>query len=117
LGVKDVVAGERRVLQPERIHELPERQLAEIYRASTYYVEKVFEYPAIAEALIGYPKKPNIELLLGAADALVTALREPCLNAKLVDRDRRFDVRSADSGFPELESREYCTAFIADVTR
>jgi hypothetical protein len=60
---------------------LNESQLFQINRASVYYVEKVFEYPANDEALKAYPQMPDIELLIGAAEALVTALREPCLNA------------------------------------
>jgi hypothetical protein len=52
-----------------------------VLRSSAYYREKVFEYPAIAEALKAYPGNPDTDLLLGVARALVTALREPCLNA------------------------------------
>jgi hypothetical protein len=54
---------------------------AEIRRASTYYVEKVFEYPALDEAVLCYPKNPDVNLLLSAAEAVVAVLREPCLNA------------------------------------
>jgi hypothetical protein len=53
----------------------------QIIRASGYYYEKVFEYPAIAEALGGYPDLPDADELLSAADALLSALREPCLSA------------------------------------
>jgi len=60
---------------------LEKLQLAEIRRASTYYAEKVFEYPALGEAVFGYPKNPDTNLLLGAAEALVAALREPCLDS------------------------------------
>lgn len=60
---------------------LDSRQLAHIRFASTYYLEKVFEYPALAEATKAYPGNPDANLLLDAAEALVAALREPCLNA------------------------------------
>jgi hypothetical protein len=60
---------------------LDARQLAHIRFASTYYQEKVFEYPAVAEALRAYLGNPDANLLLSAAEALVAALREPCLNA------------------------------------
>ncbi len=58
-----------------------EPQLAEVRRASTYYAEKVFEYPALGEAIFAYPKNPDTNLLLGATEMLVAALREPCLDA------------------------------------
>jgi hypothetical protein len=57
------------------------RQLAEIRRASAYYSEKVFEYPAVAEAIIGYPRNPDASLLLSVAEALIGALQGPCLSA------------------------------------
>jgi hypothetical protein len=58
-----------------------ERQLIEIRRASKYYAEKVFEYPALGEALFGYPHNPDIEPLLEAAKAMVVALEVPCRDA------------------------------------
>jgi HEPN domain-containing protein len=60
---------------------LEEPQLAEIRRASKYYSEKVFEYPALGEAVQGYPYNPDINLLLDAASAMVAVLEEPCLHA------------------------------------
>jgi hypothetical protein len=57
-------------------------QRAAVLQASNYYAAKVFEYPAIAEAFRGYPAMPSIPLLLGAAAALVDALRQPCREAK-----------------------------------
>jgi hypothetical protein len=61
---------------------LEERQLIEIQRASKYYYEKVFEYPALGEAMLAYPHNPDIETLLGAAKAMVVALEVPCRDAK-----------------------------------
>ena len=58
----------------------PQRQV--IRRASVYYEGKVFEYPAVAEALSGYPSLPTLDLLLAAASILVNSLREPCLKAE-----------------------------------
>jgi hypothetical protein len=60
---------------------IEERALIEIRRASKYYSEKVFEYPALGEAVFGYPHNPDIEPLLEAAKAMVVALEVPCLNA------------------------------------
>lgn len=56
-------------------------QRIEIRRASVYYVEKVFEYPAVDEALRAYPKRPDTTLLIGAAEKLVAALHGPCLTS------------------------------------
>jgi len=53
-----------------------------ILLASTYYAEKVFEYPAVGEAIRCFPKMPPIETLLDAAMILVESLRQPCLEAK-----------------------------------
>lgn len=60
---------------------LTREQRKELEKASIYYSEKVFEYPAIGEAARAYPQMPQIDLLIAAADALVNALREPCLKA------------------------------------
>ncbi len=54
-------------------------EVTEIRKASLYYARQVFEYPALAEALRGYPKKPNFHVLLAAAEGLISAIREPCL--------------------------------------
>src|SRR5207247_6397193 len=43
----------------------------------TYYSEKVFEYPAISEAIEGYPQKPNLVVLRSAAELLVIRLQSP----------------------------------------
>lgn len=53
--------------------------VAEIRKASLYYAEAVFEFPALAEALRGYPQKPRLDLLLAAAEELLSAVRVPCL--------------------------------------
>jgi hypothetical protein len=55
------------------------KEVNEIRKASLYYERKVFEYPALAEALRGYPKRPNFKALLTAAEELIAAIREPCL--------------------------------------
>jgi len=55
------------------------RKVAEIHKASLYYSEAVFEYPALAAAFRGYPHKPRLEVLLAAAEELMSAVREPCL--------------------------------------
>lgn len=59
--------------------QLGPRKVAEIRKASLYYSETVFEYPALAAAFRGYPHKPRLDILLAAADELVGAVREPCL--------------------------------------
>ena len=53
----------------------------EIQRADKYYSEKVFEYPAISEAIEGYPQKPNLVVLRSAAELLVIRLEALCLDA------------------------------------
>lgn len=55
------------------------KEVSEIRKASLYYARKVFEYPALAEALRGYPKRPDFKALLTVADELIAAIREPCL--------------------------------------
>jgi hypothetical protein len=55
------------------------REVSEIRKASLYYARQVFEYPALAEALRGYPKKPRFQVLLTAAESLISAIREVCL--------------------------------------
>ena len=61
---------------------LTDEQLFHIRRASAYYAGKVFEYPALAEAPEGYPGNADVPTLFAAADALIGALRQPCLGAK-----------------------------------
>ena len=53
---------------------------AEIVRASPYYAEKVFEYPALVEAA-AYPKWPETDRLIAAGEVLVTTLRPQCMAA------------------------------------
>ena len=52
----------------------------EIARADKYYSEKVFEYPAISEAIKAYPRKPNLAVLCSAAKLLVTCIEALCLS-------------------------------------
>jgi len=49
--------------------------------ATTYYRGKVFEYPAVGEALSAYPRMPPVEALFEVAASLVEALRNPCREA------------------------------------
>lgn len=53
--------------------------IAEIRKASLYYAGAVFDFPALAEALRGYPQRPTMGILLEAAEDLVSAARGPCL--------------------------------------
>lgn len=61
---------------------LTDAQRAVIRDATNYYMGKVFEYPAIGEALSGYPKMPALEILYEVATILVNSLRQQCLEAK-----------------------------------
>ena len=61
---------------------LPAEHRAEVHKAADYYAGKLFEYPAVGEAIRAYPGLPNIDSLLEVARILVTALAEPCLNAQ-----------------------------------
>jgi HEPN domain-containing protein len=54
---------------------------AEIVRASEYYFEKVLEYPALMEAVNAYPRLATASILIEAAETLMEALRQPCLEA------------------------------------
>jgi hypothetical protein len=68
----------------QNLHELvtlSESHRVQIIRASGYYHEKVFEYPALMEALGGYPDLPEATELVSAADAIISAIRELCLIA------------------------------------
>jgi hypothetical protein len=56
-------------------------QEAEIIRVSIYYAEKVYEYPALGEAIRGYPSHANAARLIDAAGTLIAALWEPCMAA------------------------------------
>jgi hypothetical protein len=60
---------------------LGSEHVEEIQRADKYYSEKVFEYPAISEAIKGYPQKPNLVILCSAAELLVTRIEALCLSA------------------------------------
>ena len=53
----------------------------QIAAASSYYNEKVFEYPSIIEALHGYPDKPDVAMLMHTARSLVDTLHPLCLEA------------------------------------
>jgi len=55
---------------------------AAIRLASIYYAGKVFEYPAVGEAISCYPSMPPIDILFDAATVLVESLRQQCRDAK-----------------------------------
>lgn len=57
---------------------LTEIERFNIERAHRYYLEKVFEYPAVIEALKGYPEVANVDHLLTIGDRLVSQLMDPC---------------------------------------
>jgi hypothetical protein len=60
---------------------LTDDQRTAIRGATTYYAGKLFEYPAVGEALSAYPSMPPLEELFGAARLLVDGLRQPCRDA------------------------------------
>jgi hypothetical protein len=51
---------------------------AAIEAAYRYYLDKVFEYPALTEAMQAYPGDPALGPLLSAASHLVVKLLKPC---------------------------------------
>ena len=59
--------------------ELGKQQRDVIRRASAYYREKVFEYPALDEAIHSYPKLPDCTRLLDTAERLVAGLEPYCV--------------------------------------
>lgn len=61
---------------------LAETHCDAIRLASAYYSGKVFEYPAVGEAISAYPHMPPIETLFDAASILVETLAQPCREAK-----------------------------------
>lgn len=67
-GLSDIVA-------------LKSNHLAAIESTAAYYEGKVFEYPAVGEALTAYSARPDLKHLLTAAQALVLPLHKPCLTA------------------------------------
>jgi hypothetical protein len=56
-------------------------QRDQIAKASDYYAGKVFQYPAVAEALRAYPGLPDIETLFAAAECIVKSLEIACKEA------------------------------------
>jgi hypothetical protein len=65
-----------------KIVNLTEPHRDAIRRGTNYYAGKVFEYPAVGEALSAYPHMPPLDVLRDAASLLVEALRQPCREAK-----------------------------------
>lgn len=49
-------------------------EYAQIRRAAAYYSAKVLEYPALAEAMRGYPGGPDANRLMAVTTALVSAI-------------------------------------------
>jgi hypothetical protein len=58
-------------------------QESEIIRASVYYAEKVYEYPAVSEFVTAHPSRAKSKPLVAAAERIIDALREPCYKAQL----------------------------------
>jgi hypothetical protein len=50
--------------------------------AESYYAGKVFEYPAVGEALAAYPGMPSLAVLYEAAALLISSLAQPCRESK-----------------------------------
>lgn len=61
---------------------LSEEHRTAIRIASDYYAGKVFEYPAVGEALSSFPSMPPLDVLFDAADRLIEAMAKPCRAAK-----------------------------------
>jgi hypothetical protein len=55
---------------------------AVIRGAGPYYGAKVFEYPAVGEAMLSYPGMPSLDSLFDVTSKLVEALRKPCSEAR-----------------------------------
>lgn len=60
--------------------QLDHNHLDAIRNAAKYHDQKLFEYPAPAEALAGYPHLPDLSTLTNAAELLLSHLKEPCRN-------------------------------------
>ena len=60
---------------------LTDEHRVELVNASDYYAGKVFEYPAMGEAANAYPRLPNLDVLIAAAQLLVQTLELPCKEA------------------------------------
>lgn len=58
---------------------LTAEHLSAIRKASDYYSGKVFEYPAVGEAVVCFPNMPPINILLDAASILVQSLKDKCI--------------------------------------
>lgn len=62
--------------------QLTDQQCEAIRRANIYYSGKLFEYPAVGEAMMAYPQMPPVNVLFGAARSLVESLRQLCRESK-----------------------------------
>ena len=61
-----------------KIVSLSDAQENAVRLAETYYAGKVFEYPAVGEAISAYPGMPSLSLLFEVATLLVEQLAIPC---------------------------------------
>jgi hypothetical protein len=61
-----------------KLVDLSEEDRSVIEFVHRYYLDKVFEYPAVLEALKGYPGDPETEPLLNVGARLVAGLMQPC---------------------------------------
>jgi len=77
----EAILGEADRRELARLVSLTEPQRIVIQHASGYYEGKVFEYPAVGEAVSAYPKLPAFDALREIAAILVTSLHQPCLEA------------------------------------
>ncbi len=77
----DVILSEAKRKGLAKVAPIKPDQESEIRKASLYYSGKVFEYPAIGEALCAYPNLPNLNSLLTAGSSLVNSLEDPCKKA------------------------------------
>lgn len=62
----------------EKTANLNKSHTDEIKKASDYYSGKVFEYPAVGEAIKSYPNIPNIDVLFEACEILSKSLKSKC---------------------------------------
>lgn len=64
----------------------------QIEKAALYYSEAVFEYPALAEALRGYPEIPDFDALVGLSATLCAGVR--VASAVVIQQEEQGNSRS-----------------------
>lgn len=62
----------------EAVPDLSGAHVEQINRASAPYNDKVFEYPALPVMMRGFADRPDVDVLIDAADTLVAALYPVC---------------------------------------